>query len=141
MRGGLLVIGSLAACGAPKPPPQPPEQPEREPLVRITDARAFEETTLTAELVEATVARSYLAGLERCYRDALADDPALDGTLRIAFEVSATGSAYANKIVAPDVGLIGCVDGRVDGWRFAAPIAPDGQAITATFHLTFALTP
>ena len=130
---------ALGACRSATPPaPAAVRAPIQLPVI---DARALDDTTLTAELVEQRIADDYLAGLRRCYDDALAEDPQLRGTLTIAFEYSERQGAYATKVVASDIGLIGCVDGLVDGWRFASPTDAAGQAVEARFEVTLDLTP
>ncbi len=106
--------------------------------ISVVGKRALDDTTLTADAVLTKLQATYMAGLRRCYKAALATDPTLRGKLVLAFTVTEAGRAVDAKAT----GVTGaCIGELMPSWRFPRPKTKDGEATTARFELDLSLTP
>ncbi len=83
----------------------------------------------------------YMSGLKRCYREALALDPALRGAVTLAFAVNETGRVTDAKVGAMTPALTACIEGLAAAWRFPVPKDGDGEPTRARFTLGLELAP
>jgi hypothetical protein len=92
---------------------------------------------LDRHVINATIAK-YLSQVRACYEDRLRINPALEGTLTMAFEIGASGKLNFSKVKSssvadPQVGS--CVSQRMMGWEFPKPRGGVNVAVTYPFAL------
>jgi len=109
--------------------------------ISVLEKQAFDNTTLTAELVVAKIQATYVMGIKRCYREYLKKDPTAKGELVLNLTVDENGrtSAGTAKGVATDIG--DCATAQMAAWRFPIPKNASGEATTAAFRIKLALAP
>lgn len=76
-----------------------------------------EDMVLSAEMVMGKINRVYIAGLQRCYRTALTDDPSVSGKVNIVLQIGEEGHVLSDITVA-NAKLDSCLRRVVGGWRF-----------------------
>lgn len=89
------------------------------PLGRITLAGKQASGGHSVATVVNNVLSAYMPGLKRCYKDALATQPSLTGSLVLAFDIALdgrVGTASATGIVE----LATCIRAQMTAWRFPA---------------------
>lgn len=106
--------------------------------LRIGHVEQDEPTSLTPDVVLAKIQRAYLAGLQRCYAQALRDDPALAGKLALSFTVSESGRVSGAQASGLDRDVDVCVEHLMMSWRFAIPHDVHGEPTDADFHISLA---
>lgn len=121
--------GAMAPAGGPSP------------RITITSKSQVTDTSLGADAVLQKLTAAYMSGLKRCYREALALDPALRGAVTLAFTVNETGRATDAKIGAMTPALTTCIEGQAAAWRFPVPKDGDGEPTRAEFTLGLGLAP
>jgi hypothetical protein len=89
---------------------------------------------------------AYMAGLKRCYKATLKDDPSARGKAALSFEVNEKGRVTGpNAKIQPTniPSLASCIEGLMSGWTFPPPKekGEDGEGTTASFAVTLALQP
>lgn len=109
--------------------------------ITISDKRAFDNTTLTVDVVLAKVMAAYMAGVKRCYRQMLAIDPSARGKMKLAFTVNEAGRVVSPKATGFDAQLDECIAGHTRAWRFAVPKDADGEPTEASFDLVMLMIP
>ncbi|HEU0028999.1 MAG TPA: AgmX/PglI C-terminal domain-containing protein [Kofleriaceae bacterium] len=107
--------------------------------IEIERSEAFDDTTLSADIVTSKIRAAYVPGLQRCYKDHLKRDPTAGGPLQLTFEVSEAGRV--SKPRAKGVAIESCVTQQASAWRFPIPKDRDGDPTTATFQLVLRLQP
>lgn len=107
--------------------------------IGIASKSASTATSLTADAVLAKITSVYLAGVERCYRLALATDPTARGKLQLAIAVDTTGRSSV-KVTAFDDALASCVSDHAARWVFPPPTR-DGAPAEAAFDIVLQLNP
>lgn len=132
--GGGGSVGTGAIGTAPTTAPTSP--PGR---VSVIHKGATDDTSLTDELALHKIQGSYMAGIKRCYKRALATDPTASGTLDLAFEVNDLGRTIGGAATGFDPAVDSCIEGMTSSWRFPVPKTPDGTATTARFSFRFKL--
>jgi hypothetical protein len=136
MRG--LPILLVAACAAKQPPPKPVMTKtvvrEREE-VTLAPKRGHRSTTLTAEVVVATIKDHYLAGVQRCYRRHAKMYGASNGRVMLSFTVDRSGQTRDGSARGIARRVDGCITAQLSRWQFPAP------AVTSQFALSLALSP
>jgi len=115
----------------------------RGPDSRITvdDASATSESSLTSDAVVAKIQSVYMAGLKRCYKDALKRDAALEGALTLSLTVDETGRSVKTGAKGVDTEVDGCIGRMMTSWRFPIPKDKDGEAVSSTFTIRLQLAP
>jgi hypothetical protein len=121
-----------------KPMAVDPQKPGR---ISVLEKQAFDNTTLTAELVVAKMTSAYIMGNKRCYREYLKKDPSAKGELVLKLTVDDKGRATGAtaKGVANDVG--DCTTAQMASWRFPIPKDQTGEATIAAFQIKLGLVP
>jgi hypothetical protein len=116
---------------------------EKVPAGRITttEKQAFDESSLTADAVLAKIMQAYMAGLKRCHKDLLKTDPTARGKVTLKFTVGESGRVSKANVAGFNDSLDGCIQARVESWRFAEPKDKDGEKTTADFQITLQLVP
>lgn len=136
MRG--LPILLLAACAAKQAPRTPvaavPKtvQPKRE---EVTAYRPRHRTTLTPDVVVATIKDHYLAGVQRCYQRHAKLYGASSGRVMLQFTVDRKGQTRDGSAHGIATRVDGCITAQLARWQFPAP------AQTSQFALSLALSP
>lgn len=134
----LFAIFAAAGCAPPTAPVPPPEPPPAASTAVMTPSSATPppagstppapncETVckgkITNELESALVERTKKA--HRCYDNALANDPKLDGKVVIDVVVGRDGSVCSSKVKSKDAGfdaVAECIAGTFSGSAFPAP--------------------
>jgi hypothetical protein len=113
------------------------------PPGRISVARriALDDSTLGVDDVLSKIEHVYMAGLKRCYKDALAQDPTSSGSVTFRFLVNESGRARDGRVTGMDATLTACLAHRVETWVFSVPKDRDGDPMTAEFELQLRLVP
>jgi hypothetical protein len=128
-----LLTGDPVPAGSGGPPPSG--------RIGVGDKHAFDESTLTPDLVMAKIQAAYFAGLKRCYKDVLKSDPSLRGKVTIAFTVNTTGRAIDGRVTGVSDEVDRCIEGQVSMWRFPIPKDKDGEPTEASFSIALTLEP
>jgi hypothetical protein len=120
-------------------PGRPPEAPRGR--VSVSDKRAFADTSLTVDIVLMKIQSTYMAGIKRCYKTQLRQDPSMRGKVKLSFGVNETGrliSPYATGFASA---IDGCLKTQMPAWRFPIPKDKDGEATAARFEIGLQLVP
>jgi len=117
-----------------------PSEATPPPRITMGTSSSTTVTSLTPDVATQKIQSAYMAGLKRCYRDALKKHATLKGNLEITLVVNDTGRATAT-VKTPAADLTACVESQVSSWRFPIPKDGGGDATTATIQLSFTLTP
>lgn len=126
--GGTIDVGRAPAAGP-------------VPGITITSKAQLTDTSLSADEVLRKLSAVYMAGLKRCYGEALKLDPEQRGAVTLAFTVNETGRVTDAKVGAMTPALTTCIEGLAAGWRFAVPKDADGEPTRAEFTLGLRLAP
>jgi hypothetical protein len=121
-----------------KPMAGDPGKPGR---ISILEKQAFDDTTLTADVVIAKVSAAYMAGVKRCYREYLKKDPSAKGELVLKLTVNKVGRAIDGKALGVANEIDDCVAAQIAQWRFPVPKDKSGDATTAAFQIKLGLVP
>jgi len=110
------------------------------PLGTITlgETAKLDDTSLTIETVATKIGSEYLASLVSCYRQSLAKEPALAGTVQLAWRVKADGTLERAKATAPTVTLGTCFEQAMTRWTFPIPTRR-GKPTVAAFQTSVTL--
>lgn len=131
--GGTAVAGSTTDPGtALKTPPG---------RISVAGKKAFDDTSLAVDETLRKIQAAYMAGLKRCYKNELKQDPTLRGAVELAFTVNEMGRATGARVEAMAAELDDCLTGLVASWRFPIPKDADGEATQASFSIKFVFTP
>ncbi|MBL0213963.1 MAG: AgmX/PglI C-terminal domain-containing protein [Myxococcales bacterium] len=129
--------GELQRAGGITPPAVAPRG-----RIALARTQLPDVTSLTAEAVAAKIKAAYLPGLERCYRQRLANDPTARGPLALSFVVTALGRVTGANSTAFHDSVGTCAQTVAATWRFPAPKDPNTRAaIAAHVVLGFVLVP
>jgi hypothetical protein len=109
--------------------------------VTISSKQAFDESTLLPDLVVSKILSVYMAGIKRCYKTHLEQDPAARGRVRLSFTVNETGRVLAPKVTGFATAIDDCLKGQLPSWRFPIPKDKDGEATDAAFEIGLQLVP
>jgi hypothetical protein len=109
--------------------------------VLVSSKLALEATSLDADVVLAKVQAAYMAGIKRCYRERLKQDPTARGAVALRFVVNEAGRAESAKVTSFEASLGTCIEGMMATWRFAVPKDRGGDPTTASFVIELMLTP
>jgi hypothetical protein len=131
-------VGTGMGPGSGKPMAVDPGKPGR---ISILEKQAFDNTTLTAELVLAKMTSAYIAGIKRCYRAYLKKDPTAKGELVLKLTVNWVGRTVDGKAVGIANEIADCTTGQMAAWRFPIPKDTSGEATTAAFQIKLGLVP
>jgi len=121
-----------------KPMAGDPGKPGR---ISVLEKQAFDDTTLTADIVIAKIAAAYMAGIKRCYREYLKKDPSAKGELVMKLTVNKVGRAIDGKVVGIAGEIGDCAAGQIAQWRFPVPKDKAGDPTTAAFQIKLRLLP
>lgn len=98
-------------------------------------------TTLTPDLVMRKVRSVYMAGIKRCYKTSLQQDPAARGKLTIAWKVNEAGRTIDPRVTGFRKDLDDCIAAQMANWRFPAPKTDQGEPAEATFEIGLQMVP
>ncbi|MBA2542176.1 MAG: AgmX/PglI C-terminal domain-containing protein [Deltaproteobacteria bacterium] len=109
--------------------------------ISIAAKRAFDDTSLTVDIVVMKIQSAYMAGIKRCYKAQLKQDPAMRGKVTLTIHVNETGRSVSPKAKGFSTAIDDCLSGMMSSWRFPIPKAKDDEATTAAFEITLQLVP
>jgi hypothetical protein len=134
--GPKIGTGGIESAGGGK-------QTEKGPAGRISvsSKQAFDESSLTPDIVLAKIQSVYMAGLKRCYKNYLNKDASARGKVTLSFGVSASGNTTGGKAAGFADEVDTCIGSQMGGWRFPVPKDKDGEATDASFAITLQLVP
>ncbi|MCX6126056.1 MAG: AgmX/PglI C-terminal domain-containing protein [Proteobacteria bacterium] len=92
---------------------------------------------LTAQEIMAVI-RAHLNEIRHCYEQLLQRSPSASGKIAVEFVVALSGnvaSVRVNEATLNDVGMRGCVTGRIQRWDFPKPRG--GQPVTVNYPFVF----
>jgi hypothetical protein len=95
----------------------------------------------SVEAIIAKIKTTYMSGLVRCYKRAMAEAGPMSGKVVLAFEVGERGAVTAASATGVDDGLERCVEGLMTGWRFVPVVDGDGDPTDVDVKLTLQLRP
>jgi hypothetical protein len=131
--GGPAVAG---LGGAASPPPSGPAG-----RISVAGKAGFDESSLSPDMVLMKMQSAYMAGIRRCYKNALKADPTAKGRVKIAFTVNETGRAVNGSTMGFSTEVDSCITGQISSWRFPVPKDKDGEATTASFNFNLNMIP
>ena len=116
---------------------------EKGPAGRISVAskQAFDESTLTPDLVLSKIQSAYMAGLKRCYKNYLNKDAGARGAVKLEFQVNPTGRTLNGNASGFAGEVDSCIEAQMQSWRFPIPKDKDGEATDASFKIALQLVP
>jgi type IV pilus biogenesis protein CpaD/CtpE len=140
MRGlPILLVAACAVCAAcaarqsaTKPTSAVPKTVERQ-REEVT-VRPHHRTTLTPDVVVATIKDRYLAGVQRCYRRHAKMYGASSGRVMLQFTVDRKGQTRDGSAHGIARQVDGCITAQLARWQFPAP------AETSQFALSLAVS-
>jgi len=109
--------------------------------ITATDKQDFDDSTLTADQVLATIAQKYMVAVKGCYTTVLHRDPTARGKLKLALSVSESGRVAKVDVESFDPAMSSCVEDLAGRWRFPVPKDKDGETMTSDFRITFQMVP
>lgn len=109
--------------------------------ISVSNKQAFDESSLTPDLVLSKIQSAYMAGLKRCYKQYLNKDASARGAVKLEFEVNATGRALNGKATGFSGEVDSCISSQMSSWRFPIPKDKDGDPTDASFAITLQLVP
>lgn len=135
------VVTTPVAVGV--APPAAAANEERTPTgrIQVSKKHAFQDTSVTPDIVLAKIQSAYIAGIRRCYLERLRKDATARGEITVSFTVNQSGRTTrpATKGFASDVD--DCMRGQVSSWRFPVPKNKDGNPVDASFSITLQAVP
>jgi hypothetical protein len=132
------ALASLAACGAKARAPVAADSQARGAEVPApTSQRKRDEpvSSLTADVVLATIKDRYLPGVERCYHRHLKSHADASGRVIVAFTVAPNGRARDGSARGIATGVERCIASQIARWQFPVPRSKAGAPIEASFAL------
>lgn len=118
--------------------------PESGPSGRISvsDRKAFDDSTLTPDVVLNKIMNFYMAGLKRCYKEYLKKDASARGKVSLQFTVNTTGRLTNPQASGVADEVSSCIRGQMGTWTFPVPKEKDSnEATEANFGITLQLVP
>lgn len=109
--------------------------------IAVTGEKAFDDTSLSVDVVSRKLQTAYMAGLKRCYKNALKKDPTLRGPADLSFTVNEVGRATNIKVKAMGGDVGPCLEPQMTNWRFPIPKDADGEVTEASFVIRLTFTP
>ncbi len=109
--------------------------------VTVLPPKTASATTLTPDLVMRKVSSAYMAGIKRCYKTSLQQDPAARGKLTLGWKVNETGRTIDPRVTGFRKDLDDCIVAQMANWRFPAPQTDQGEPTEATFEITLQMVP
>jgi len=109
--------------------------------ISIASKQAFDDTTLTPDMVLMKIQSTYMAGIKRCYKTQLKQDPALRGKIKLGITVNESGRSVAPKANGFSSAIDSCLTSMMSSWRFSIPNDKDGEATEANFEIGLQLVP
>src|SRR5262249_36512330 len=127
--------GGTETAGGPKT--------ERAPQGRISvgEKQAFDESSLTPDIVLSKIQSAYMAGLKRCYKEYLKKDASARGKITLQLTVNPTGRTVKGAAHGFAGEVDDCISTLMGGWRFPIPKDKDGEATEASFAIALQLVP
>jgi hypothetical protein len=142
---GRAATGSGTALGGVRMPGEDPggavEVNTPAGRIAIAGKEALEDSTLTVDAVLMKIQSAYMAGMKRCYKQGLKQDPTLRGAVALAITVNETGRSVRPTSSGMNRELDACFEGLMANWRFPVPKDQDGEAMEAPFRIKLVLTP
>ena len=78
------------------------------------------------------VVRDRIADIRGCYNQGLLIDPALAGTVSVAFTIAENGetrAVHAAATTLPSPSVVGCMVTAIDGWTFPRPVGGEVEVV------------
>jgi hypothetical protein len=115
--------------------PQPPKG------ISVADLQEIDDTSLTADAVVSKIAEAYMARIERCYQQTLAQDSSARGRLTLTLTVNIKGRTTAAMASGFVSAIDACVADEMTAWRFPVPKDKAGRPTSASFRISLSLVP
>ena len=109
--------------------------------ISVSNKQAFDESSLTPDIVLAKIQSVYMAGLKRCYKQYLNKDASARGKVTLSLTVSATGNTVNGRANGFASEVDACISAQMGGWRFPIPKDKDQEPTDASFAITLQLVP
>ncbi|MBA2542175.1 MAG: AgmX/PglI C-terminal domain-containing protein [Deltaproteobacteria bacterium] len=109
--------------------------------ISIADKRAFDDTSLSVDMVLMKVQSAYMAGVKRCYKTQLKQDPSMRGKVKLGITVNESGRSVGAKASGFSTAIDDCLKGLMQLWNFPVPKDKDGETTGAGFEITLQLVP
>ena len=119
----------------------PPKESGPSGRISVSDKKAFDDSTLTPDVVLSKILAAYLPGIKRCYKEYLKKDASARGKVLLEFGVSESGRLVSGKASGVADEVSSCIQNLMGTWRFPTPKDKDGSATTASFAITLQLVP
>ena len=119
----------------------PPRESGPSGRISVSDKKAFDDSTLTPDVVLSKILAAYLPGIKRCYKEYLKKDASARGKVLLEFGVSESGRLVSGKASGVATEVSSCIQNLMGTWRFPTPKDKDGSATTASFAITLQLVP
>ncbi len=119
----------------------PPRESGPSGRISVSDKKAFDDSTLTPDVVLSKILAAYLPGIKRCYKEYLKKDANARGKVLLEFGVSESGRLVSGKASGVADEVSSCIQNLMGTWRFPTPKDKDGSATTASFAITLQLVP
>ena len=139
-------IASLTACGGTRATapasPQPKHHEAAIPAPTMMPRRAEPvPSSLTPDVVLATIKDRYLPGVERCYHRHLKAHSDASGRVTVSFTVDPRGQARDGAARGIAARVEDCIVAQMARWKFPVPRSSIGAPIEASFALGLQLEP
>lgn len=145
----LVATSGASKVGLPltipsKAPPQAaavaPLPPERSPIdARLEHVGVAPKSSVPPDALTHKIQSAYLAGIRRCYKQALTKDPSLRGKVTLTFTVNRTGRTTESTAKGFDASVDSCIAGQMKSWVFAIPKDEAGEPAEVSFQLSLQL--
>ena len=109
--------------------------------IQVSEKQAFDESSLTPDIVLAKIQSAYMAGLKRCYKEHLKKDASARGKVVLTFTVNETGRTVKGSAHGFASEVDECITNQMGSWRFPVPKDKDGEATDANFSIALQLVP
>lgn len=109
--------------------------------IQVSSKQAFDESTLTPDMVLSKIQSVYMVGIKRCYTNYLKVEATARGKVTLNFTVNGSGSTVNGKATGFAGEVDNCITALMGGWRFPAPKDKDGEKTEASFAIQLQLVP
>ncbi|NVB85505.1 MAG: AgmX/PglI C-terminal domain-containing protein [Kofleriaceae bacterium] len=131
-----VACASLTACSSKARPPVAAGSRGAEVPAPTSQAKRDEPvSSLTADVVLATIKDRYLPGVERCYHRHLKSHADASGRVIVSFTVDPKGHARDGSARGIATGVESCIASQIARWQFPVPRSKVGTPMEASFAL------
>lgn len=131
------AFASLTACSAKqaRPPADGSSRSTQAPAPAPMHKPGEPISSLTADVVLATIKDRYLPGVERCYHRHLKSHADASGRVIVSFTVDPKGRARDGSAHGIASGVEDCIASQIARWQFPVPRSAAGTPMEASFAL------